>query len=192
MKCTIATMLAISAFSFPVLAAPENYTLDPNHTNITWSANHFGFSNPSGKFTSVQGTLVLDEAKPENSKVNVTITLAGELSGVPKLDEHLKSDAFFDTAKFPSATFFSDKVVVTGQNTAKVYGSLTLHGVSKPLTLKIDSFQCQPNPMTHKEVCGADATATFDRSDYGVDYGKAYGFKMWVKLEIQVEGSPAG
>jgi polyisoprenoid-binding protein YceI len=64
--------------------------------------------------------------------------------------------------------------------------------VSKPLTLKIDSFLCKPNPMTKKEVCGADASATFDRSDYGVTFGQAYGFQMWVKLEIQVEGSPAG
>jgi polyisoprenoid-binding protein YceI len=64
--------------------------------------------------------------------------------------------------------------------------------VSKPLTLKIDSFLCKPSPMTHKEVCGADATASFDRADYGINFGQAYGFKMWVKLEIQVEGSPAG
>jgi len=63
--------------------------------------------------------------------------------------------------------------------------------VSRPLALKIDSFMCKPNPMTKKEVCGADATASFDRSDYGVTFGQAYGFKMWVKLEIQVEGSPA-
>jgi len=170
MKCTIATMLAISAFSFPVLAAPENYTLDPNHTNITWSANHFGFSNPSGKFTSVQGTLVLDEAKPENSKVNVTITLAGELSGVPKLDEHLKSDAFFDTAKFPSATFFSDKVVVTGQNTAKVYGSLTLHGVSKPVVLDVILNKIGDHPMLHKKTAGFSATTVIKRSDFGINY----------------------
>ena len=69
---------------------------------------------------------------------------------------------------------------------------MTLHGVTKPLTLKINSFMCKPNPTTKKEVCGADASATLNRSDFGITWGDAYGFKMWVKLEIQVEGSPAG
>ncbi len=68
---------------------------------------------------------------------------------------------------------------------------MTLHGVTKPLTLKINSFLCKQNPMSKKEVCGADASAEFDRSDFGINYGEKYGFKMGVQLQIQVEGSPA-
>jgi polyisoprenoid-binding protein YceI len=66
-----------------------------------------------------------------------------------------------------------------------------MHGVTKPVTLKIDSFKCVQNPMSKKEVCGANATGTINRADFGVNYGDKYGFKMDVKLEIQVEGSPA-
>ena len=80
----------------------------------------------------------------------------------------------------------------TATGPTEAQGTLTLHGVTKPLTLKINSFLCKTNPQTKKEVCGADASATFNRSDYGITFGDAYGFQMWVKLQIQVEGSPAG
>ena len=71
-------------------------------------------------------------------------------------------------------------------------GTLTMHGVAKPVTLTINSFLCKPNPQSKKEVCGADASATFNRSDFGVNFGEKYGFKQEVKLQIQVEGSPPG
>ena len=78
-----------------------------------------------------------------------------------------------------------------GAAPTEAQGTFTLHGVSKPLTLAINSFMCKPNPMTKKEICGADASAMLNRADFGVNYGEAYGFKMAVKLDIQVEGSPA-
>jgi polyisoprenoid-binding protein YceI len=108
-----------------------------------------------------------------------------------KLDEHAKSAELFDVAKYPTATYVGKFTKWNGDKPTEAEGTFTLHGVSKPLTLKIDSFRCMQNPMTKKEVCGADATASFDRSDYGITFGQAYGFQMWVKLEIQVEGSPA-
>jgi polyisoprenoid-binding protein YceI len=111
--------------------------------------------------------------------------------GNAKLDEHAKSAEIFDTAKYPTATYVGKFTKWNGDKPTEAAGTFTLHGVSKPLTLKIDSFLCKPNPMTKKEVCGADASASFDRSDYGVTFGQSYGFQMWVKLEIQVEGSPA-
>jgi polyisoprenoid-binding protein YceI len=110
--------------------------------------------------------------------------------GNAKLDEHAKSAELFDVAKYPTATYVGKFTKWNGDKPTEAEGTFTLHGVSKPLTLKIDSFLCKPNPMTKKEVCGADATARFERSDYGITFGQQYGFQMWVKLEIQVEGSP--
>jgi polyisoprenoid-binding protein YceI len=95
-------------FSLPAHAA-DTYTLDPNHTYVMWHINHFGFSNPSGKWMA-QGTLVLDETNPQNSQVNVTINVADIVTGIPKLDEHLKTDTFFNVAQFPTATFVSTSV----------------------------------------------------------------------------------
>src|SRR4051812_48407510 len=112
MKSLLKTLIPALALivAAPAFAAPETYTLDPNHTNVYWHANHFGFSTPSGKFADVQGTLVLDEAAPANSKVNVTIAPGSIVTGIDKFNTHLKSADFFDAEKFPTATFVSDKV----------------------------------------------------------------------------------
>jgi polyisoprenoid-binding protein YceI len=173
-------------------AAPVTYVLDPKHTYPSFSADHMGgLSVWRGKFTDTTGKVVYDK-DAKSGTIDVTVAMNSVDFGNAKLDEHAKSPEIFDAAKYPTATY-SGKFTKFGESgPTEAEGTFTLHGVSKPLTLKIDSFLCKPSPMTHKEVCGADATATFDRSDYGVDYGKAYGFKMWVKLEIEVEGSPAG
>jgi polyisoprenoid-binding protein YceI len=112
--------------------------------------------------------------------------------GMPKLNEHARSAEILDVAKFPKATFTGKFTKFNGASPAEAQGTLTMHGVTKPLTLTINSFLCKPNPMTKKEVCGADASAIFNRSDFGVNIGDKYGFKQEVKLLIQVEGSPAG
>lgn len=178
------TVIALSASS--ALAAPETYTFDPMHTNITWHANHFGFSNPSGKFIQSEGTLVLDEEKPENSKVNVTIKPASVLTGVEKLDTHLKSKDFFDVEKFPAATFVSDKVEVTGKDTAKVYGTLTLLGVAKPAVLDVKLNKIGENPMDKAKTAGFSATTTVKRSEFGINYGLP-GVSDDVKVDIEIE-----
>jgi polyisoprenoid-binding protein YceI len=173
-------------------AAPVTYVLDPKHTYPSFAADHFGgLSVWRGKFTETTGKVVYDKAA-KSGTIDVTVNVGSVDFGNAKLDEHAKSPEIFDAAKYPTATYSGKFTKFDAKGPTEAEGTFTLHGVSKPLTLKIDSFQCQQSPMTHKEVCGADATATFDRSDYGVDYGKAYGFKMWVKLEIQVEGSPEG
>jgi polyisoprenoid-binding protein YceI len=160
------TLALIFGFSSFVQAA-DTYTLDPNHTYVLWHINHFGFSNPSGKWMA-QGTLILDQANPQNSKVNVTIQIANLVTGVPELDAHLKEPLFFDAAKFPTATFVSDKVDVTGKNTAKVHGMLTVHGVTKPIVLNVTLNKIGINPINNKQTAGFSATATLDRSDYGI------------------------
>jgi polyisoprenoid-binding protein YceI len=173
-------------------AAPVTYVLDPKHTYPSFAADHMGgLSVWRGKFTGTTGKVVYDKAA-KTGTIDVTVDMSSVDFGNAKLDEHAKSAELFDVAKYPTATYSGKFSKFDASGPTEAEGTFTLHGVSKPLTLKINSFLCKPNPMTHKEVCGADASASFDRSDYGVNFGQAYGFKMWVKLEIQVEGSPAG
>lgn len=173
-------------------AAPVTYVLDPKHTYPSFAADHMGgLSIWRGKFTDTSGKVVYDKDAKSGS-IDVTVSTASIDFGNAKLDEHAKSAEIFDAAKYPTATYSGKFTQFNSAGPTEAEGTFTLHGVSKPLTLKINSFKCQPNPMTKKEVCGADASATFDRSDYGIKFGDSYGFKMWVKLDIQVEGSPAG
>lgn len=182
--------LLIFALALPSISttqAAETYILDPMHTTVNWSINHFGFSNPSGKFVKVEGTLSLDEAKPENSKVNATIAIANLVTGLDKLDEHLKGPDFFDLAKFSTATFTSDKIVVGADNTAKVSGTLTLHGVAKPVTLDVTLNKIGEN-MMKKKTAGFSMSTTLKRSDFGMDkYLPGLGDD--VKIEIESEAN---
>lgn len=181
-------MLILSCMS-TAQAAAENYTLDPTHTSVLWHISHFNFSHPSGKWMA-DGTLTLDETKPQNSKLNVTINVDGLVTGVPKLDEHLKSKDFFDVGQFPTATFVSDKINMTGKNTAKVYGTLTVHGVSKPVTLDVTLNKLGESPITHKKTAGFTASTKLKRSDFGIS---AYlpGLGDEVKIDIESEASKA-
>ena len=192
MKNTIKKAAAILLLSLPmvsnVYAAAETYHFDPSHTNLTWQANHFGFSNPSGKFTDVTGTLVLDEAALEKSKVNVVIKPASILTGLEKFDTHLKSKDFFDAEVFPSAEFVSSKVTKTGENTAKVDGMLTLHGVSKPVTLDVTLNKLGEHPMNKVKTAGFTATTTIKRSEFGMSYALP-GVSDEVKIAIEVEAN---
>jgi len=171
-------------FSLPAVAA-ETYTLDPMHTQVVWSINHFGFSNPSGKFALIEGTLTLDEVKPENSKVEATIKVANLVTGLDKLNEHLLSDKFFDATQFPTATFVSSKVELTGKDTAKVTGALTLHGITKQVALDVKLNKIGEN-MMKKKTAGFSATAVLKRSDFGMTtYLPALGDEVKIGIETE-------
>ncbi len=172
-------------------AAPATYKLDDSHTAVTWQVLHMGFSHPTGKFMNIDGALVLDEEKPENSSLNVTIPVAKQESGVPKLDEHMNGPDFFDAAKFPTATFKSTAVeVAADKKTAKVTGDLTLKGVTKPVTLDVTLVGSGEHPMTKARTHGFDATTTIKRSDFGVSYGVPM-VSDEVKLTIVSEANKA-
>lgn len=173
-------------FILPAQAAPVTYTLDPNHTYVLWHISHFGFSNPAGKWIA-NGTLILDKDKPQNSKVNATILVNNMITGLPELDKHLKTELFFNTDKYPTATFVSDKVTVTGKNTAKVHGMLTLRGISKSVTLNVKLNNIAISPITNKETAGFSAFTTINRSDFGMT-ALLPGLGDEVKLEIEAEG----
>ena len=191
MKATLlAGALTLTAVS--ALAAPVTYKMDPAHTYPSFEADHMGgVSKWRGKFNSTSGTFTVDK-EAKSGTVDLSIDVASVDFGNDKLNEHsLKEAAMFDVAKFPTATY-KGKVSKWGANgPEEISGDLTLHGVTKPVTLKVNSWLCKQNPMSKKEVCGADAEATFNRGDFGVNYGLQMGFKPDVTLRIEVEGSPA-
>ena len=149
-------------------AAPVTYKLDPGHTMVLFSWNHFGYSNPTANFGLGEGTLVFDEQHPAQSSVDVTLPLANLDTHVPALDEHLKQADFFDAGKFATVTFKSTKVQPLGGHKFKVTGDLTVHGVTKPVVLDATLNKVGPHPMTKAQAIGFDATTTVKRSDFGV------------------------
>lgn len=180
----LATTVIASSFVVPTYAA-DTYTLDPMHSYALFHINHFGFSNPSGKWLA-NGTLILDETKPQDSKIDVTINVADVITGIPKLDEHLRKAEFFDVDKFPKATFVSDKITMTGKDSAKVHGMLTIRGVSKPITLMVKMNKLGVNPITQKKTVGFTASTTLKRSDYEVSaYLPALGDEVKINIEAE-------
>jgi polyisoprenoid-binding protein YceI len=165
-KPLIAAALGFALFGAPAFAAPATYKIDPAHTSVQFNyAHNSGLSHMNGKFMNADGTVTLDEAAPANSKIDVSFAIDGVNTGVPALDAHLKTPDFFDAAKYPTATFKSTKVEVTGKDTAKVTGDLTLHGVTKPVVLDVKLNKISDD----KKKAGFAATATIKRSDFGID-----------------------
>ena len=169
-------------------ANPVTYKLDPNHTMVLFSWNHFGYSNPTADLGLGEGTLVFDEQDPAKSSVDVTLPMSRLDTHVKDLDEHLKQADFFDAAKYPVVTFKSTRVVPVDATHFKVDGNLTVHGVTKPVTLDATLNKVGPNPMGKTQSIGFDATATLKRSDFGVG---AYVPMVSdeVKIRITTEGS---
>jgi polyisoprenoid-binding protein YceI len=183
----IAAGALATSVSFGVFAA-DTYQLDPTHTFPSFEADHLGgLSVWRGKFTKSTGTVTLDRAA-KTGTVDVTVDPASVQTGNPKLDEHLESDSFFDVTKYPAVTYKGTDIKFDGDRPVEVIGSLTMHGVTKPLNLTIESFKCMQHPVLKREVCGVEASAHFSRADYGMDLGSKYGFNMDTKLHIQSEG----
>lgn len=183
--------LGLLAVAGAVTAAPVTYNIDPSHTYPAFEADHMGgLSIWRGKFNQTTGKVVLDlDAK--KGDVDVTIDAASVDFGHDQMNEHAKGADIFDVAKFPTASYKGKVSKWSGNVPAEIDGQFTLKGVTKPLKLTVTSFLCKPNPMTKKEVCGADATATFNRDEWGLDYAKNFGFKMATKLLISVEAVKA-
>jgi len=173
-------------------AAPVTYEIDPAHTYPSFEADHMGgLSVWRGKFDKTSGKIVLDKAA-KSGTVDVTIDTASVDYGLDKMNEKAKGEELFDVAKYPTATYKGKLAGFRNGAPTEVIGEFTLHGVTRPLTLKIASFKCIPDAM-HKarERCGADALASFNRADFGMEAGKKYNFKMEVNLRIQVEATQA-
>lgn len=155
----------ITAASLPARAEPQTYLVDEAHTYPRFEYSHFGYSTQSGRFDRTSGRIVLDHAALTGS-VDITIDATSIDTGNAKLDEQLQGEDFFDTRHFPTIVFKSTVVRYLGDKVSAVDGSLTVKGITRPLTLKVISFKCMPHPLTRKEACGADAAATIRRTEF--------------------------
>jgi polyisoprenoid-binding protein YceI len=181
--------VACGALAGAAAAAPVSYEIDPQHTYPSFEADHMGgMSVWRGKVNSSSGKIVLDK-QAGTGTVDVTMDMKTIDFGIDALNNHAQTADIFDTAKYPTATYTGKLAKFQNGAPTEVDGTLTLHGVSKPVTLKINSFMCKDHPMKKKEFCGADASATINRDDFGVDFGKQMGFKMAVTLRIQIEAT---
>lgn len=186
---SVLSLLALS-FSSLATAAPAVYNIEPDHTYPSFEADHMGISTWRGKFNKTSGTVTLDKGAGTGS-LEVTVDVASVDFGHEKMNEHAVKPDILDAEKYPQAVYKGKlKDFVNGAPT-RVAGELTLHGVSKPLDLKINAFKCIPHPFYKREACGADASAVFQRDAFGIDAGKPYGFSMDVTLRIQVEAIKA-
>ncbi|MFZ2163775.1 MAG: YceI family protein [Sideroxyarcus sp.] len=166
MKRILALTLAASLSSV-AYAAPETYVIEPNHTLPRFEYSHFGYSVQLSRFDKTSGSITLDRAKKTGS-VDVTIDAKSVNTGVALFNEHIQAADFFDTEMFPTITYKSSKVKFDGDKVVAVEGDLTIKGVTKPVTLTVNSFLCMPHPMMKKEACGATATAKVKRSDFNM------------------------
>jgi polyisoprenoid-binding protein YceI len=187
----IANLMVVSlAMAGAASAAPVTYNVDPSHTHPSFEVDHFGgLSIWRGTFKQTSGSIVIDTAAASGS-VDIAIDPASIDLAQDKLNEHVASPEMLDTKKYPTATY-KGKIIFRDGTPASIEGDLTLHGVTKPVKLTIESFKCIQHPMLKKEVCGADAAGKFNRADFGVDYGKNFGFRQDVTLRIQVEAIKA-
>jgi polyisoprenoid-binding protein YceI len=185
-------LISLMAFaaSGAVSAAPVTYTIDPSHTYPSFEADHMGISMWRGKFNKTTGKLTLDKAAGQGS-VDVTVDLNSVDFGHNEMNSKATGPEFFDTAKYPQASYRGKLTGFKNGVPTKVVGELTLHGATKPVGLTINSFKCIPHPMLKRELCGADAVGTFKRDQFGLDVGKDWNFKMDVTLRIQMEAVQA-
>jgi len=152
----------------PAQIPAGTYTVDPGHTQALFTVNHFGFSPYTGIFSDVSGTLELQPAKPAESRLTITVPVKSLYTPSQHMLDSLKSDKFLDAAQFPEMTFTSTKVVPEGKDKAKVTGDLTLHGVTKPVTLEVTLVGAGANPMNKKATVGFEAKGALKRSEFGV------------------------
>jgi len=182
--------ITLAATASVAVAAPARFEIDPKHTYPSFEADHMGgMSVWRGKFNKTSGFVEIDRAAGTGS-VEVTIDMSTVNTGHADLDKHLRTADFFDVERFPTATFKGKLGKFQDGAPTELQGDLTLHGVTRPVTLKILSFKCMPHPMHKAEFCGADASGTINREDFGIGFGKQMGFKMDTKLAIQVETIP--
>ena len=197
MKSILASGLLALLVATPVLAQTPptrdpaqiqagTYAVDPGHTQVGWRVSHMGFSNYAGGFSDVSGTLELQPKNPAAAKLSIKIPVTSVATTSAKLTDELKGDQWLDAAQFPAMTFVSTKVAPEGKDRAKVTGDLTLHGVTKPVTLDVTLVGAGVNPLNKKVTVGFEATGTLKRSEFGV---KTYVPLIGDELHLTIAGA---
>lgn len=185
----IVKLIAAALLISTAPAFAQTYNIESNHTYPSFEADHMGISLWRGKFNKTSGKIVLDRAA-KTGTVDITIDASSLDFGHEKMNEHAKGKDMFNVAQFPTATYKGTSIKFNGDTPVAVIGELTMLGVTKPVTLTINKFKCIEHPFFKKEACGADASAEFKRTDFGLNYGTPR-FAPEVKLAIQVEAIKA-
>ena len=178
----------LSALFIPLLAAAaeETYVLDPVHSQPIFEVQHMGFSLQRATFGKIGGKVTLDRAAHKGT-VDVTIDTSSIRSFSDRLDNHIKGEDFFNVAKYPAMSFKSSNLVFDGDRLIAIDGELTMIGVTRPVSLKVTSFACGEHPFNKKPMCGAEASATIKRSEWGMKYGIPKAVSDDVKITLPVE-----
>ena len=185
LKKIAAALTLAAALSAPAFAAPETYVLDSAHSFPRFSYNHFGYSTQVSRFNKTTGKIVYDK-EAKTASVDIVIDATSVDSGFPVFNEHLRGEDFFDTAKYPTATFKSTKVIFEGDKPKAIEGELTIKGITKPVTLTVTSFHAMPHPMRKKDAIGANAFTVIKRSEFNAGKHVPY-VGDEVRIDIGVE-----
>lgn len=189
-KLSLAVAASALLIAGAARAEPVSYEFDKSHTQILFFSDHLGFSKQQGEFQEFDGYFIFDQASPENSAVEVKIKTASIDMDSERWDAHMKNEDFFNVEAYPEMTFKSTSIEVTGENTANITGDLTLLGQTHPVVLHVVHNKTGPHPMNAKSVSGFTATATLDRTKWGMNYGVPM-MDPNIEIRIDVEGSPA-
>ena len=180
-----AALALVTVAAASALAAPVAYTVDSSHTFPRFSYSHLGFSTQLSTFSKTTGTVVFD-AQAKTGSVDIVIDTTTVNTGSTDFNGHIQGEDFLDTAKFPTATFKSSKVVFAGDKPASIEGQLTIKGVSKPVTLTVTSFQAVPHPMMKVPALGSNAFVTIKRTEFNAGkYAPYVGDE--VRIDIAIE-----
>ena len=187
---TLSLGLAVAVASTLTLAAPVDYKIDPTHTATVFSWNHFGFSTPSANFSDIQGVIKVDNAKPANSSVEVTIPVSSVNTNVTALDKEFQEEGWFNAAKYPNITFKSTKGETKDKKHFKITGNLTVKGITKPVVLDAVLNKQGEHPMAKVPAIGFNATTSFNRSEFGIgNYVPNVGDKITVNITTEAEAA---
>ena len=183
-RVTAAALLSLFAAA-PALAAVETYTIDPRHTFPAFEVPHLGFSLQRGRFNKTSGKVTVDREARQGS-IDVIIDATSVSTGVDKLEEHVRGEDFLNTAKFPTITFKSSSLAFEGDKVKSAAGELTMAGVTRPVTLNAEMFNCGAHPVNKKPMCGGEFVARIKRSDWGIKYGiPALGDEMTLRINVE-------
>lgn len=187
LKSAVAAMTLIAT---PAFAAATTYQLNRDHTDVSFSINHLGFSAKHGWFRDVSGTLVIDPAAPEGAKLDVTIKSGSVDTNHAERDKHISAPGWLDVGRFPDIRFVSTKVSRLGNDLADVTGDLSLHGITKPVTLRVKFNKSGVNPFDGTPTLGFTATGSLKRSDFGMaEFLPAIGDQVDIVIDTEFSGS---
>ncbi len=188
-KVTLTASVFIALASHAV-AAPVTYQVDPTHTYPRFSYSHFGLSTQLSSFRKTTGTVTFD-ATAKTGQADITIDMTTVNTGLDEFDGHLRAEDFLDTAKFPTATFKSSRVLFDGDKPSSIEGQLTIKGITKPVTLTITSFTAMEHPMVKKPAIGANAYTVIKRSEFGAGkYAPYVGDDVRIDIALEAIAAP--